>query len=78
MPERMSEDLPDRILGGRRRKTEGLKISLKLSSPPLPLPKSFARKMSEYMPYKMPHRMSEYMSDRMCWWGSLEVSNSWL
>jgi len=44
MPERMSEDLPDRILGGRRRKTEGLKISLKLSSPPLPCQKVLPEK----------------------------------
>ena len=77
MPERMSEDLPDRISGGRRRKTEGLKNFIKVVLSSSSLPKSFARKMSEYMPYKMPEKMSEYMSDRMCWWGSLEVSNSW-
>jgi ABC-type bacteriocin/lantibiotic exporter with double-glycine peptidase domain len=68
--------LPDRISGGRRRKTEGLKNFIKVVLSSSSLPKSFARKMSEYMPYKMPDKMSEYMSDRMSEHMSVRMSVS--
>ena len=68
----MSEDLPDRMPGGRGGEDDSDEIQIirvVLSS--LSPSESLARKKAKYMP----DRMSEYMSDRMFWWGSLEVSN---